>query len=151
MNQKKKFQKKKDRERAVRKKLLSDRERRNNPEEATSTEMEESSIFEKGRAGFAPTKEETKSSKWKPPVPKKRKGFTIRNDEMRAAQEAHRLAVQMQLEHNMQILKALEEEYQEELKKRQDYVEGMKTSSLVEKATDYIERNAQTVIENKKK
>lgn len=148
MNQKKKFQKKKDRERAVRKKLLAERERRNKPEE--HVEEKPDCIFETAAAGFAPAPEEKKKT-WKPKEPKRRKGITIRNDELRQAQEAHRIQVQMQLEHNMQILKALEEEYKEELKKRQDYMEDVKQSSLVEKATEHLERNAEAVISQAQK
>lgn len=130
---KSKFQKKKDREREVRKKILSRRERKHAQEK-------ENAKFDAEEKAVAP------------------KQRPIRNDEFRAAQRMRDMEIRMQLEHNLELLKGLQAEYEEELKKREEYVKSLKEKgvdvsdleetteevpNLIEKATELLGKKAE--------
>ena len=134
---KSKFQKKKEREREVRKKILARRANKNAQEkENAKFDAEEKSV--------------------------RHRQHPIRNEELYAAKRMRDLEIRMQLEHNMELLKGLQAEYEEELKKREAYLNELKEQaeaceacvppedelnedgtlkdkpSLVEKATDHL-------------
>jgi hypothetical protein len=126
---KSKFQKKKDRERRVKKQLLGRRER-------LRAEAKEKRECDREERNVRPRQD------------------PIRNEEFRTAQRLRDIEIKMQLEHNMKILQALQEEYEVELKKRKEYitaVEGLQDDqpSLIDIAKKQLENNIQKKIANK--
>ncbi len=98
---KSKFQKKKDREREVRKKILARREAHHRQEkENAKIDAEEKAVRPKQRP--------------------------ITNAEFYQAQKLRDMEIRMQLEHNMKLLEGLQKEYEEELKKREEYIKQLK-------------------------
>ena len=118
---KSKFQKKKDREKEVRKKILSKRAAKNAKEkENAKLDSEEKAV----------------RPKQKP----------ILNVEFYAAKQAREMEIRLQLEHNMKLLEGLKQEYQEELKKREEYIATLKDQSEKENVdTLDVEANCQGV------
>jgi hypothetical protein len=113
-NTRKQQQKKKDRERAVRKKILARREKiRAEAKERRKLDLEE----HESRTRLRP----------------------INKEEWAMAQKLHELQVKMQLEHNMEILKGLEQEYMAELKKRNEYLEQLRREGQSEKLQELEE------------
>lgn len=127
---KSKFQKKKDRERENRKKLLARRANEN-------AKRKENAKFDDEEKAVRPRQR------------------PILNEELYAARRMRDLEIKMKLESNMKLLEGLQKEYEEELKKREEYVktleeQGVDVSdlepipevvpNLVEKATEYLEK-----------
>lgn len=99
-----KFQKKKEREREVRKKILYRREAKHVQErENAKMDAEEKAVRHKQRP--------------------------IINEEFRAVQRMRDMEIRMQLERNVELLKGLQAEYEEELKKRETYINELKQQS----------------------
>lgn len=127
---KSKFQKKKEREREVRKKKLA-------RHAGVTAHKKENSKFDAEEKAVRPRQ------------------HPIRNEELYAARRMRDLEIKMKLEENMRLLEGLQKEYEEELKKREEYVktlndQGVEVSdlesipeivpNLAEKATEYLEK-----------
>lgn len=105
-----KFDKKKQREKEVRKKILLRREK----------------IREKAKEIDLQRKEEKETQSKKRP---------IKNAEFYHHKKVRDIEIRWQLEHNMKILEALNEDYEKELKERKEYAEEIKQNqSLTAKA-----------------
>ena len=120
---KSKFQKKKDREREVRKKILNRRERKHAIEkEKAAMDAEEKAVRHKERP--------------------------IRNEEFYAARKIRDQEIRMKLEDNLKLLEGLQKEYEAELEKRKEYVEKLQqaghkcddtTCEACEKGEPYVD------------
>jgi len=97
---KSKFQKKKEREREVKKKILSRREHKHAAErERARLDAEEKAVRHRQKP--------------------------IKNEEFYAAKKLRDQEIRLQLEANLKLLQGLQAEYEEELKKRDEYVQQL--------------------------